>query len=792
MRYIALGLLLVLHHLVFSQRGVIIGYGKKGEPPFEVSGTVYSGATGEKLEGANILIERQNVGTSTGPEGKFSLTLYEGFYTLRVSVIGYETLLKNINVRGPGSINFPLKENIIELDEVVFQSKEADYNVTSKEIGKDVLEIESIKTLPTLGGEVNVLRSLTLLPGVSVQGEASSGINVRGGGIDQNLVLLGGATLYNPYHLFGFFSGFNSSVVRDVALHKGTIPANYGGRASSVVDVSYKKGNFGQWEGDITLGTAASKFSARGPVIKERLSVMTAGRIAYPNWLLRQTDDPNIANSTASFFDTNLVLNYIISETNNLEYSFYLSGDAFQFADNIENRWRNLAHVFRWNTNLNNWLFMQVNATHSQYTSNLIDDTPFNEFDLETTIEHTEFGVDFTLTPDKRQTIKTGIQAKFLENKLGTLTPGSGSAIQPDAIDPENAIESGIYFQHDIDIAKFGISYGVRYSDFRNRGPGSVNEYDPTQSRDLDGVIGTRDFGSEDIQMYNGIEPRAALKYQLTPTSSVKGGFSQAYQYIHLVTNTTSVSPTDTWKLSDPFLEPQVVTQYSLGFFKNFRGNRVETSIQGFYKDLDNLVEYRDGADLFLNPNLETELVSGTGEAYGVELYLKKTRGRFYGWLSYTFSRSLRQVESEFENEQINGGSFFPSNFDTPHIVNAVANYRLGKNVIASGIFSYSTGRPFTLPQGKFLYDGVDLAFFNERNNIRGPDIHRLDLSIQFSFPSKRKLWSGDWTLAIYNVYGRNNAFSVFFQDFPGQTPGAYQLSIIGAPFPSLSYEIKL
>ncbi len=792
MRYIALGLLLVLYYPALSQKGIIIGYGKKAEPPFDISGTVYSGATGEKLEGANVFIERQNIGTSTNSEGKFSLPLYEGFYTLQVSVIGYETQVKNINVRGPGSINFPLKENIIELDEVVLQSKEADHNVTSKEIGKDVLKIESIKTLPTLGGEVNVLRSLTLLPGVSAQGEASSGINVRGGGIDQNLVLLGGATLYNPYHLFGFFSGFNSSVVRDVSLHKGAIPANYGGRASSVVDVSYKKGNFGQWEGDVTLGTAASKFSTRGPVIKEKLSIMTAGRIAYPNWMLKQTDDENIANSTASFFDANLVLNCILSETNNLEYSFYMSGDAFQFANNIENQWQNLAHVFRWNSNINKWLFMQVNLSHSNYTSNLVDDTPFNSFDLETTIDHYELGLDFTLTPNEKQIIKAGMQAKFLENNLGKLRPTGNSVIQPGAIDPENAIESGIYLQHDIDVAKFGISYGIRYSDFRNRGPGAVNEYDPTQSRELEGVITTREFGSEDIQTYHGIEPRAALKYQLAPSTSLKAGFSRAYQYIHLITNTTTVAPTDTWKLSDPFLEPQVVTQYSLGLFKNFRGNRVETSVQGFYKDFDNLVEYRDGADLFLNPNLETELVSGTGEAYGIELYLKKSRGRLYGWLSYTFSRSLRRVESAFENERINGGRFFPSNFDSPHILNAIANYRIGKNVVTSAIFSYSTGRPFTLPQGKFLYDGQDLPFFNERNNIRGPDLHRLDLSIQFSFPSKSKLWSGDWTFAIYNVYGRNNAFSVFFQDFPGQTPGAYQLSVIGAPFPSLSYEIKL
>ncbi|TRX57689.1 TonB-dependent receptor [Fulvivirga sp. M361] len=792
MRNIVFGMLLLYCSPLIAQRSILIGYGKKADPPYNVTGTVFNSATGERISGANVFIERQNIGMSSDEEGKFNFSLYEGLYIIQVSIIGYETQVKKIDLKGPGNVNFRMKENILELDEVVFQSEGADKNVASKTIGKEVLKIESIKTLPPLGGEVNVLRSLTLLPGVSTQGEASSGFNVRGGGIDQNLVMLGGATLYNPYHLFGFFSGFNASVVRDVTLHKGAIPANYGGRASSVVDVTYKKGNFRQWGGDVTAGTTASKFSIRGPVVNEKLSVMVAGRIAYPNWLLRQTKDANIANSTASFFDANAVVNYIINKKNNLEYSFYISGDQFQFADNVENRWQNTAQVFRWNSTINEQLSFDVSGVRSTYTSNLIDDTPLNDFDLETQIIHNELNLNFNFSPSQKQTIKVGVQTKFLENKLGKLMPAPGSSVLPATIDAENAIESGVYFQHDIDlIGPLGLSYGLRYSDFKNRGPGTVNEYDPNRTKSVNTIISTREFDGEDIQSYNGFEPRAALKYQLNKSTSIKGGYSRVYQYIHLITNTTSVSPTDVWKLSDPFLEPQIVSQYSLGLFKNFKNNRIETSIQGFYKDLENLVDFKDGADLFVNPNLETELISGTGQAYGVELFINKNYGRLNGWVSYTYSRSLREVNGPFDEEKINDGETFSSNFDTPHVLNLIANYRLGKNVTFSSVFNYSTGRPFTIPEGKFQYRRRELAFYGERNNLRGPANHRLDVSLQFNFPSKRKVFGGKWTLAVYNLYGRKNPFSVFFQDFPGQQPGAFKLSVVGAPFPSISYEVE-
>ncbi len=776
-----------------GQNMLTVGAGKEDSPqPFKVQGLVTSLVTEEVMPGTNVQIPRQKIGTSTNEKGQFEFRLYKGLYEVKISRVGYETTTRKVDVRGPGLLRLSLEESVTTLAEIIVETEGYDQNITQKEIGKAVLSIESIKELPAVAGEVDVLKSLTLLPGVSTQGETSSGFNVRGGGIDQNLILLGGATLYNPSHLFGFFTGFNASVVRDVAFYKGAIPANFAGRGSSVVDVSYKKGNFGQWTGEASLGVAASRFSAGGPVIKDKVAILAAGRIAYPNWMLRRTKDPNIVNSTAGFYDGNVILNYLINEKNDLEYSFYISDDRFQFANYIANEWRNLAQVVRWNSTISpSWTF-QFAAVQNRYQSLWIDDTPFNSFELEAGIKHDELNAGVTWEPSSKQKLQVGLQTKFLENNLGDRTPTGNSAIDAERIDPENALESGIYFQHELDVTeKIGIAYGLRYSDFRNRGPGTINVYDPTLPRLDRNAIGSQEFGNEAIATFGGFEPRASVNFRVDESSSIKAGYSRIFQYIHLITNTAAAAPTDTWKLSDPFLEPQLVEQYSLGYFRNFKQNQYEFSVEAYYKDLGNLVEYKDGADLFLNPTLETDLITGSGQTYGLEVYAKKGQGRWSGWVSYTFSRSFRTVEGEFEDETINGGERFAANFDAPHNLSTVVNYKFSAYATLSGIFNFSSGRPYSLPLGRFTADGVDLPFFAGRNNARGPTHHRLDLSFTFRFPSRQKIFDGDWTLAVYNFYGRKNPFSVFFQDIEGAPPQAYKLSVVGSPFPSLSYEIK-
>ncbi len=777
--------------LIAQERFKIIGTKPVKPPPYNIRGEVFNPRSGEKLIGANITIDELDTLVISDFEGKYSVPLFPGLYTFRVTVVGYETTIKKVKVVGPWRLNFRLKEEVTSLDEVVIESESADRNVSSKTVGKNVLDLESIKSLPPLAGEVDILKSLTLLPGVITQGEASSGFSVRGGGTDQNLLLLGGATLYNPSHLFGFFSSFNSSVVRNVSLYKGVVPASYGGRASSVIDVNYRKGNFGHWAGDVSAGIVASRFSAGGPLVKDKLSIMMAGRFAYPKWLLKQSNDPNISNSDANFWDVNFIASYLLNDKNDLEYSFYQSRDRFDFASQVTNEWSNRAHVIRWNSTLSEKLSLHVDLIQSRYRAARIDNEQANPIEIESKILHHQGNIALDWAPKENSLFKVGAQVTHIRNELGEQNPIGDSEALAIRLDPERGIEMGFYAQHEWDITqKLGITYGIRYSRFSDRGPGTVTTYDPNQPRSPNSITGSSEISSGSIQEYDGWEPRVQFRYTLSPSSSIKGGFSQSFQYIHLITNTNSILPTDIWKLSDPYIKPQQVRQFSLGLFKNLKGNRYEVSLEGYYKDLDNLVEYKEGADLFINPNLETELIPATGTSYGVELYIKKEKGRLNGWFSYTYSRIWRTVDNTFSVETLNEGRRFPGNLDSPHNFNFTGNYRLGANTTLSFIFTYSSGRPVTLPEGKFFYEGLDLALYNDRNNARAAANHRLDVSLKFKIPNKSKILNGDWTLGVYNLYGRENPFSVFFQDIEGAPPQAYQLSIVGSPFPTISYEV--
>jgi hypothetical protein len=779
----------------WSQQTVIT-IGKQNnveDPPFTVKGIVFSSATGESLPAATIYIPRQETGTTSDLEGNYSLELYQGTYTIEISSIGYKKETKIINVIGSGDFNIGLDESVTELSTIVVQAEDADQNIKSTDIGKNTLSIEAINSLPPLAGEVDVIKSLTLLPGVSTVGEASSGFNVRGGGSDQNLILLGGATLYNPSHLFGFFSSFNADVIRDVSLYKGGIPANYGGRGSSIVDISYKKGNLRNWEGSANIGNVSSKVTYGGPIIKDKMSVLIGARGSYANWLLRTTRDPEIRNSEAAFYDGNLIWNYAPNKDNEFEYSFYVSHDDFQFASDTSNSWENMNHVLKWTSSLNERLILEISGIQNRYNASINGNSEFEPFELETNILDNNLNAGLVFEMNGQNTIKAGFQTKHITVNPGTFTPGEASSQDFVEIEDERALESGIYLHHDIDInPKLGLSYGMRYSDFRVLGSQTIREYEQRAPRREENIINTTIYeDGEVIETYGGFEPRLAIKYQFNESTSIKGGVNRMYQYIHLISNTNAIAPTDVWKLTDPTIDPQIVTQYSVGVFKNWLNNIIETSVEAYYKDQDNVVEYKDGADLFLNELLETELLGGQGRAYGIEFYLNKKKGRLNGWFSYTYSRSLRKVIGAFEEETLNAGDWFPSNFDKPHNATGVVKYRVGRLSTLSAIFTYSTGMPITFPQAKFGYNGEVLGYFNNRNQDRAPDYHRLDLSFQFKLDTMAKWLQGDWTLAVYNVYGRSNAFSVFFRDGADGGPQAYQLTVVGAPFPSLTYSFK-
>ncbi len=771
-----------------------IGTSGSGNGPHKVSITVSDIDNRELLIGANVIVKETGKGDTSDENGTVNLSLNTGSYTLFVTYLGYIEESVEISVLGSGSLSVKLSQDATTLDEVVISSESADQNVRNTDVGKQVMSIATIEALPPFVGEADILKSITLLPGVSTVGEASAGFNVRGSNSDQNLILLGGAPLYNPSHLFGFFSAFNTDLIQDISIYKGGIPANYGGRASSIVDLRYKRGSQDKWTGKASLGLVSAKVSAGGPIMSEKLTLMVAGRKSYSNWILGAVNDPQVANSSADFYDGNVILDYDISDDLSVRYAFYRSRDDFSLASDTSFNWSNQNQTLSISKAFGEKLRMELSAVDANYNYNIEDDGAFSSFSLGSKIKDRglNFGTKYSFSESNE--VSFGAQTKFITIDPGDLVAtNEESPIVPFSVRTEKAQESGVYFQHDFEIGDWlGLSYGVRYSDFRFIGPNSVPIYDPLLPRSEENILSFQDYGDgEVVQTYNGIEPRASLRLSLSESFSFKAGYNKMFQYIHLISNTSTIAPTDTWKLSDSYLKPQEVSQYSAGLFKNFSNNTFETSVEVFYKDLNNILDYKDGATLLLNNNLEAELLNGQGRAYGLELYVEKKKGDFTGWVSYTYSRSERRVLGSFPEEIINDGNWYPANYDKPHTVSVVGDYKLGKRTKLSSIFTYSTGRPTTYPEAKFNYqNGSNIAYYDDRNGFRVPAYHRLDLSLTFGWDNDNRWLAGDWVLSVYNLYGRKNTFSVFFDDVTGAPPQAFRLSILGIAFPSLSYNI--
>jgi outer membrane cobalamin receptor len=788
-------LFILLICAISSNAQIEIGESGSGVGPHNIVINITDADNKDPLIGANVIIKGTGEGDVADERGRVKLKLKSGTHTIQVSYIGYVEQEVIISVLGKGRLRVKLQPDAQTLDEVIISSEGADQNVRNTDVGKQVMSIATIEALPPFVGEADILKSITLLPGVSSVGEASAGFNVRGSNSDQNLILLGGAPLYNPSHLFGFFSAFNTDLIQDISIYKGGIPANYGGRASSIVDLRYKRGNQDKWGGKASLGLVSAKVSAGGPIMTDKLTLMVAARKSYSNWILGSVSDAQVSNSSADFYDTNAILDYDISDDFSVRYAFYRSKDEFSLASDTSFNWANQNQTLTLSKGFGEKLIMELSAVDAHYNYSIVDNGPFSNFTLDSKIKDRglNFGTKYSMSDGNE--ISVGAQTKFI-----TINPGDLNKINPESpIDPfsvksEKAQESGVYLQHNIEVGDWlGLSYGVRYSDFRFIGPNSVPVYDPLLPRSEENILSFDEYADGDvINTYNGIEPRASLRLSLSKSFSFKAGYNKMFQYIHLISNTTTIAPTDTWKLSDPYLEPQEVSQYTAGLFKNFKDNLIETSIEVFYKDLNNILDYKDGATLLLNDNLESALLNGKGRAYGVELYVEKKKGDFTGWLSYTYSRSERKVVGSFPEEIINKGNWYPANYDKPHTLSLVGDYKLGKRTKISSIFTYSTGRPATYPEAKFNYqNGSNIAYYDERNGFRVPAYHRLDLSLTFGWDTENKWLAGDWVLSVYNLYGRKNTFSVFFDDVTGAPPQAFRLSILGIAFPSLSYNIE-
>jgi hypothetical protein len=747
---------------------------------------------GESVVGALVFGDVPTNGVATDQFGTYTLTLPVGRQRLNVRALGFKNTTRLLAVHGNGRLDLALEEDITTLKEVVVEAEKAK-NVTSLRMGVAKLDIKDIKQIPTVFGETDILRVVLLLPGVKSIGEGNTGFSVRGGGADQNLVLYNDAVIYNPSHLFGFFSAFNADMLKSAELYKSTVPARYGGRLSSVLDVVTRDGNRKQFSGSGGIGLLTSRLTFEGPLAKGKGSWMVGGRTSYSNWLLRQLNSRQLQNSAASFYDLSGHVAYDLDDHNSVYATAYFSQDRFRLVTDTLYNYRNLAGSLKWKHTLSNKLYGVLTGTFSRYQYGLRSDrTATTASELGYNLNQGGLQADFTLFASAQHTIEFGGSSILYRINPGQITAvGDNSLVVNTTLAREQALESALYVSDRFELTpRLALDAGVRYSLYNALGPRDVLTYQPGLPRSEGTITGLRSYArNQALATYHGPEWRFSSKYMLTDNASVKASYNRTRQYIHQLTNTTVVSPTDNWKLSDGYILPQVADQFSLGFYRNLRSNSIEVSVETYYKILHNFLDYKDGATLLLNPHLETDVVNARGRAYGAEFLVRKTTGKLNGWLSYTYARSLVQVNTA--TDQVNEGNWYPSNYDKPHDVTLVGNYRFNWRISASVNFNYSTGRPITLPLSQYYLNNVLRVFYSERNAYRVPDYYRVDLAFNLEGNHKiKKLAHGSWTLAIYNLLGRRNPYSIYFQAQQGQING-YRLAIFGVPIPTVTYNFR-
>ncbi|MES2731279.1 MAG: TonB-dependent receptor [Bacteroidota bacterium] len=766
--------------------------------PITMSGYLKDSASGEALIGATVFIQELTQGTVSNSYGFYSVTMPEGTYTLVYSYIGYETQRKTLLLRESQHLNIELGMASTSLEEVMVTAENASHQVSSAEISTLQPSMNIIRKMPAFLGEVDILRSIVQLPGVSTVGEAAPGINVRGGSIDQNLILLDEAPVYNSSHLMGFYSVFNADAVKDVKLYKGGIPARYGGRLSSVLDITQKEGNNKEWKGSGGIGVVDSRFTLEGPLVKNRSSFIIAARRSYADLFLKHIKAAQV--DQAYFYDINAKVNYTINEKNKVFLSGYLGRDVYRIGEDVAIDWGNITATGRWNHVFNKKLFSNVTAIYSKYIYRQGEPKGIYAYEGERSILNYNLKADFSYFINLKHQLTFGASSILYAFEPGKLKPVDISSYHTIDLPDEQALESSLYIGDEYTLnPRITLMAGLRYALYQNMGPGKVFTYQTGAPKSINTITDTLQYQSgEIIQQYGGFEPRISGSYLLNDHSSIKLSYNRTRQYLHFISNTTAATPVDFWKASNTYLKPEMADQLAAGYFRNFHQNRFQASVEVYYKRLDGLVDYRNGADLLLNETVETELVSGKGRAYGIELLVNKTKGRLTGWAGYTFSRTERLVKGSTLPETINQGHYYPANYDQPHKVNLVGVYEWNKKWTFSANFTYSTGRPITYPDGAYRLDGLFLPDYSSRNQDRIPDYHRLDLSATLTNPKKPgRKWESSWIFALYNVYARQNAYSIYFRpkvrygNFNSRQTEAIQLSILGTVFPSVTYHFK-
>jgi hypothetical protein len=748
-----------------------------------LSGYIRDIETGEELLGANININEIKTGTSTNLYGFYSLTVPDGTYEVTFSFIGYQETQKTIEINKDVNLNIDLKSTAFTTGEVVVSGERNDANVNSSRMSVEKIAVEDIKKLPAFMGEVDIMKTIQLLPGVQAAGEGNTGFYVRGGGPDQNLILLDEATVYNASHLFGFFSVFNADAIKGFELYKGGMPAQYGGRISSVMDISMNNGNMKSYDFEGGIGTISTRLTAQGPIVKDKASFLISGRRTYIDILVKPfvNKESPFRNSGYYFYDANLKLNYKFSDKDRIYLSGYYGKDVFNFSSTDDGfgmkiPWGNGIGSLRWNHLFSNKFFVNTTLLFSDYqfqTDVSMGSGEESTFRLiqSSGIRDYHFKQDFSFIPSPRHTVRFGseyIFHRFTPNTLQIET--EDTEVDLGKSQQQYGHEAAIYLGDDFTVSeKLTIYAGLRASAFIQ--VGEFTRFVKDQYR-LDNIDTIQYASGEIVADYYSLEPRVNVKYSLSPTSSVKASYMRNKQYIHLASLSASTLPTDLWVPSSDLVKPQIGAQYSIGYFRNFSDNLFETSLQIYYKNMDNLIEYADGALPMdqLNDNADNYFVSGTGQSYGLELFIKKRYGNLTGWIGYTLSKTDRQFD------EINEGEIFPAKYDRRHDLSLTLSYQINEKLSASAVFVYATGNTTTLPVARYSINGEIIEEYGPRNSYRMDPYHRLDLSVTW-ITKQTKNWESSWNFSIYNVYNRKNPYFIYF-DYEGDaSDGTFQTS---------------
>lgn len=772
-----------------------------GQEKFTLSGTIIDANSNETLIGVNVVIPELKTGVTTNEYGFYSITIPKGNYTVQISYLGYLTISESISLNQNIKNNFNLFSNETALQEVIITDNKTKIDIKKPEMSVNKLSISAIKKMPVVLGEVDVLKSILLLPGVTNAGEGASGFNVRGGGADQNLILLDEATIFNSSHVFGFFSVFNPDAIKDLKLYKGGIPARYGGRASSVLDIYQKDGNSKGFHVNGGIGLISSRILAEGPLVKDKGSFLIGGRSSYAHLFLKLSEEQK--DNSAYFYDLNTKLSYKLDSNNSLYLSGYFGRDVFSLNKSFTNIYGNATLNLRWNHLFSEKLFSNLSLIYSDYYYGL--DLDFVGFKWDSGIRNYNIKYDFKNYISDKFKLNYGVNGIYYEFNPGTIRPSDeNSGINFDQLDKKYAFEPAVYINADHEISdRIALSYGLRYSMFYRLGQSTVNIYadnNPVtfnsnlQIYEKATPIGTKFYDRNKVmQSYNYLEPRFSFAYQINDEQSIKASYNRMVQYLQLISNTSSPTPLDVWTPSDSFIKPQIADQVALGYFKNFSDDMYSLEVETYYKEVQNRLDYIDGADLIANKAIEQIILNGQLRSYGLEIMFRKNEGKFNGWVSYTLSKSEQQTPGRTPIETgINNGQWYNSVYDKLHNIAITSSYNLNEKWSFGANFSLQTGQPVTYPVGQYDYLGINVPSYGLRNENRLPAYHHLDIAATLT-PTKNKNreWKGEWVFSIYNLYNRKNAASINFrQNTDTGSNEAIKTSIFGV-VPAVSYNFK-